>query len=169
LGVIGPGEALKSVKEQLRRIPNKGIDYGVLRYLGEDTILREPLSLCHAEVSFNYLGQFDRILPEPSLFRLTRESAGPEHSPYGRRRYLLEIEGSISGEQLYVNWTYSENLHQRSVIESLARGFIQALQNLIAHCQTAEAGGYTPSDFPEAGLEQEELDDLLTQLNEQVN
>ncbi len=168
-GVIGPGEALKSVKEQLRRIPNKGIDYGVLRYLGEDTILREPLSLCHAEVSFNYLGQFDRILPEPSLFRLTRESAGPEHSPYGRRRYLLEIEGSISGEQLYVNWTYSENLHQRSVIESLARGFIQALQNLIAHCQAAEAGGYTPSDFPEAGLEQEELDDLLTQLNEQVN
>jgi NRPS condensation-like uncharacterized protein len=31
-----PGEALKLVKEQLRRIPNRGIGYGVLRYLRQD-------------------------------------------------------------------------------------------------------------------------------------
>ena len=29
----GPGETLKSIKEQLRRVPNRGIGYGLLRYL----------------------------------------------------------------------------------------------------------------------------------------
>jgi amino acid adenylation domain-containing protein/non-ribosomal peptide synthase protein (TIGR01720 family) len=163
-----PGDALKSIKEQLRGIPNKGIGYGILRYLAEDTIREELRSRQPAEISFNYLGQFDRVLPEPSLFRPTREPYGPEHSPYGQRRYLLEIEGGVSGEQLWVNWTYSENLHQRGDIEVLAHGFIEALRGIIAHCQTPGAGGYTPSDFPEAGLAQEELDALLAQLDEGI-
>ena len=35
----GPGETLKSVKEQLRRVPNRGIGYGLLRYLrGDETV-----------------------------------------------------------------------------------------------------------------------------------
>ncbi|HEV7516954.1 MAG TPA: condensation domain-containing protein, partial [Thermoanaerobaculia bacterium] len=29
-----PGEALKAIKEQLRALPNRGLDYGVLRYMG---------------------------------------------------------------------------------------------------------------------------------------
>ena len=166
--IFTPGDALKSVKEQLRAIPNKGIGYAILRYLADDAIRRKLLSRPAAEISFNYLGQFDRILPEPALFRLTHEPSGPEHSPYSQRRYLLDIEGGISEEQLWVNWTYSENLHQRGDIEALARGFVKALQSIIAHCQTPDAGGYTPSDFPEAGLAQEELDALLAQLDEGV-
>src|SRR5262249_12293204 len=35
-GTSHPGEALKTIKEQLRRIPNRGIGYGLLRYLRED-------------------------------------------------------------------------------------------------------------------------------------
>ena len=31
----GPGDALKSIKEQLRAIPNRGVGYGILRYLAE--------------------------------------------------------------------------------------------------------------------------------------
>ncbi|MBN2391914.1 MAG: non-ribosomal peptide synthetase, partial [Anaerolineae bacterium] len=165
---LAPGNALKSIKEQLRRIPNKGIGYGILRYLAEASIQQQLRTRPPAEISFNYLGQFDRILPEPSLFTPTREPTGPEHSPYGQRRYLLDIEGGVNGEQLWVNWTYSENLHRRNDIETLARGFVEALQGIIAHCRTPSAGGYTPADFPEAGLAQEELDALLAQLDEGI-
>src|SRR6185312_2598708 len=51
------GAALKAVKEQVRRIPQRGIGYGVLRYLGEEVgaKLKEQEE---AELSFNYLGQF---------------------------------------------------------------------------------------------------------------
>ncbi len=38
-----PGETLKSVKEQLRRIPNRGIGYGILRYLNKDTAIGKKL------------------------------------------------------------------------------------------------------------------------------
>jgi non-ribosomal peptide synthase protein (TIGR01720 family) len=68
--------------------------------------------------------------------------------------------------QLQLNWTYSENVHRRATIEKLAQEFIKALQTLVAHCQSPEAGGYTPSDFPEADLSQVELDDLLAKLSD---
>ena len=56
----GIGLAVKSVKEQLRRIPNRGIGYGVLRYLSENPEITKQLKgFPQAEVSFNYLGQLD--------------------------------------------------------------------------------------------------------------
>ena len=42
-GTAGPGEVLKSTKEQLRRIPQRGIGYGILRYLRGDESLAARL------------------------------------------------------------------------------------------------------------------------------
>ena len=39
----GPGQALQAVKEQLRAVPNRGIGYGLLRYLSGDEELRQRL------------------------------------------------------------------------------------------------------------------------------
>src|SRR6185295_6301773 len=50
-------EALKTVKEQLRAIPNRGIGYGLLRYLRNDEQTRS-LRTTPSLLSFNYLGQF---------------------------------------------------------------------------------------------------------------
>ena len=55
-GVEGVGEELREVKEQMRRIPRKGIGYGMKRYLGGG--IEEEQA---AEVSFNYLGQLDQV------------------------------------------------------------------------------------------------------------
>jgi hypothetical protein len=41
------------------------------------------------------------------------------------------------------------------------------LRALIAHCQLREAGGYTPSDFPLAEVEQDQLNTIFTQLDEE--
>jgi non-ribosomal peptide synthase protein (TIGR01720 family) len=43
-------------------------------------------------------------------------------------------------------------------VERLAQGFLEALEALIVHCQSPEAGGYTLSDFPLVQLGQDELD-----------
>jgi amino acid adenylation domain-containing protein/non-ribosomal peptide synthase protein (TIGR01720 family) len=154
-----PGESLKSVKEQLRAIPNRGLGYGLLRYLSGDKEITAALQrLPQAEVSFNYLGQLDQALPADSPFRPARESGGQVHSLRGSRKHLLDVRGSIAGGQLHLVWTYSEKAHRRSTIEHLARSFVEALRSLIAHCQAPEAGGYTPSDFPLAQLDQEALD-----------
>jgi len=162
-----PGEAIKAIKEQLRSIPNRGIGYGVLRYLSADKSVAAQLqTLPQAEVRFNYLGQFDRVLPESSLFQLVKQFPDTSRSPRSTRRYLLDINGLVLGGQLQLEWTYSEQIHQRSTIARLAQAYIEALRSLITHCQSPEAGGYTPSDFQKAKLSQKDLNHLLTQINQ---
>jgi len=141
-------EAIKPIKEQLRAIPNRGIGYGVLRYLSGDGEITSPLSsLPQAEVSFNYLGQFDWGMQSDYFIKLASESVGSEHSQLGQRSHLLEINGLVVENQLQLEWTYSENFHQRPTIESLAQDFAASLQMLIAHCLSADAGDYTPDVF----------------------
>ncbi len=160
-----PGELLKSVKEQLRRIPNRGIGYGLLRYLSQDPEVSEKLrTLPRAEVSFNYLGQLDQVLPAGSPFAPARSSSGPVHSPRGSRYHLLEISGRSFGGCLQLSWRYSENLHRRSTIERLAESFLEALRAIIVHCQSPEVGGYTPSDFSLAQLDQHELERVFDEV-----
>jgi non-ribosomal peptide synthase protein (TIGR01720 family) len=157
---------LKSIKEQLRHIPNRGLGYGLLLYCSGDVASAAKLrGLPQAEVSFNYLGQFDQILQETTLWIWAKAPSGPAHSPQGSRRYLLEVNGRITGSHLQLDWTYSENLHRRATIERLAQGFLVALRSLILHCQSPEAGGYTPSDFPDVELSQEGLEKILGAIN----
>ncbi|MDQ1592735.1 MAG: hypothetical protein QOG71_3362 [Pyrinomonadaceae bacterium] len=165
------GAALRSIKEQLRAIPARGIGYGLLRYLCASESAQAEIERLRAatlpEVSFNYLGQFDQVLPQSAPFALARESGGRLSSPAGRRRHLLEITGSVIGNQLRLDWTYSENIHRRETVERLAQSFNAELRALVAHCLTPEAGGYTPSDFPLAALGQEQLDNVFARLDEE--
>ncbi|MBW4497711.1 MAG: amino acid adenylation domain-containing protein [Oscillatoria princeps RMCB-10] len=156
------GETLKSIKEQLRAVPNRGIGYGLLRFLSEDAEVAEKLqALPTAEVSFNYLGQFDWGMLKDSLFKPAKESVGSAHSLQEHRSHLLDVNGLVAEGQLQLDWTYSANYHQRATIEELAREYIEALRSLIAHCQSPDAGGYTPSDFPLAKLDRPKLQRLL--------
>jgi amino acid adenylation domain-containing protein/non-ribosomal peptide synthase protein (TIGR01720 family) len=159
----GPGETLKLVKEQLRGIPNRGIGYGELRYLSAESTRAALRTFPAAEVSFNYLGQLDQTMAQAELFRPAQESNGPAQSLGGLRSHLLEIDSFIIGNQLHVEWTYSDGLHERATIRRLAESYLAALRTLIDHCRSPEAGGYTPSDFPLAGLDQSTLDRLLKQ------
>jgi non-ribosomal peptide synthase protein (TIGR01720 family) len=156
------GKALKTIKEQLRNIPNRGINYGVLSYLSNDERLQ---SLPQAEVKFNYLGQFDQVLSESSIFRPAQESTGSMQSQQGIRNCLLEVNGLIVGGQLRLDWTYSKALHQQATVEKLAQWFIGALRSLIVHCQSPNAGGFTPSDFPQMQFSQQELNQLMAELS----
>ncbi|HEY0602462.1 MAG TPA: amino acid adenylation domain-containing protein [Herpetosiphonaceae bacterium] len=160
---IEPAAALVAVKEQLRRIPNHGIGYGVLRYLGDDNPSVQRLrELPRPEISFNDLGQFDQVLPE-QVFGLAAEMVDPSSGLWSPG-YLLEIQGGVVGGQLRLAWKYNPSQHRRATIERLAQDFRAALRDLIAHCQSPDAGGYTPSDFPLANLNQQALDTILAQV-----
>jgi len=154
-----PGETLKSVKEQLRRVPNRGIGYGLLRYLrGDETVSSELEKLPRAEVSFNYLGQLDQIFrDDTSSFALTNDAAGKSRSELGRRKYLIDIDGGVRDGRLQMEWVYSEELHARQTIEVVAENFNRKLRRLIEHCVLREVREYTPSDFPLVNLNERQL------------
>jgi non-ribosomal peptide synthase protein (TIGR01720 family) len=159
-------ETLKRVKEHLRAIPQRGLGYGLLKYLQANAELRARLQEgAAAEVSFNYLGQFDQSISGASLFRLASESSGEVYSPRARRSYLLEINGIVVRGQLQLGWTYSEQLHKRETIERLAQTFIAALRGLMQHCLTQKTASFTPSDFAEFKWSQSHLDDITASID----
>ena len=51
------GRALKTIKEQLRAVPGKGLGYGLLRYLNGETAAQLG-GLPVPQLGFNYLGRF---------------------------------------------------------------------------------------------------------------
>lgn len=161
-------DALKMIKEELlQQIPNRGIGYGLLRYLSRNAeIVAKLQALPQAEVSFNYLGQFDQVLTESSLFGVAKESVGPMISPLGTRSNLLYIGASIFQAQLHIDFNYSKNLHQKSTIEALAQGFLEALRSIITHCQSSQLGRYTPADFPKTKLSQKDLDKVIDRISQ---
>ena len=160
-----PGECLKSVKEQLRQIPNRGVDYGIGYYLNPDLTIQSRLrSYPKPEISFNYLGQFTRPQIGSVDWKFSKEASGSIHSPLGQRCHLIAINGLVVDGKLEMEWQYSENFHQKTTIENLANAYQESLEILINHCLSGD-GGYTPSDFPDADLNQAELDELLLELD----
>jgi non-ribosomal peptide synthase protein (TIGR01720 family) len=138
----------------------------MLRYLsGDENVAAQLRSAPQPEIIFNYLGQFD-YGGAGSAFVTVEGSTGPVHSPRARRSHLLSINGLVADGRLRLHWCYSEAVHRRSTVERLAQNFIEALRSLICHCTSSDTGGYTPSDFVGAGLDQQELDNLIAEIGE---
>ncbi|HSF38816.1 MAG TPA: non-ribosomal peptide synthase/polyketide synthase [Thermoanaerobaculia bacterium] len=158
-GLRGPGELVRSVKEQMRRIPGRGLGHGLLLHASGDPEIAAALrALPRAQVVFNYLGQTDQVLSEDGPFAAAAESAGPAMAPSAPRPHLLELVSRIDDGRFTGSLRYSRSVHDPATVEALAAGFLRHLRGLIEHCLSPEAGGYTPSDFPLAALSQEALD-----------
>src|SRR5207248_8211530 len=82
-------------------------------------------------------------------------------SPRAQRSARLEINAVVAAGQLSVDFTYSERQYRRETIETIAARYVATLRAILSHCTSAEAGGYTPSDFPLAKLDQASLDRWL--------
>ncbi|WP_240338559.1 condensation domain-containing protein, partial [Pseudomonas cichorii] len=155
------GASICGIKEQLRAVPNKGVGYGVLRYLGDAGFGHELAALPQAQVTFNYLGQFDGSFNERdgALFVPSADSCGHALSEDGPLSNGLSINGQVFNGQLQLDWAFSAEVYQASTIEALAHQYEQALTAVIEHCLNGQQG-VTPSDFPLAALTQVQLDRL---------
>lgn len=153
------GRRIKRVKEELRQIPNKGIGYGVLRYLGEveDRGWKE-----HPEISFNYLGQFDQDLENSGLSSSVYSSGDSESQRHGRS-YVLDINGMITDGCLTFGIGYSSKQYEAATMEQLGERLHGHLSNLIEHCVSQEKSELTPSDVTLQGIGMEELEQLVEQ------
>ncbi|MBW4677259.1 MAG: KR domain-containing protein [Desmonostoc geniculatum HA4340-LM1] len=162
-----PGNALIAIKEYLRGIPNSGIGYGILKYfINEQDIQSKLQTFPQPEVSFNYFGQDDQIISDWSLFGLAQNFQDFKYKTPKNQVYLLQINAIVVNKELQLHWTYSPSVHCRETIEKLGDRFIESLQSLIIYCQSVEAEKYTPSDFPRAKLNQQQLDNLLFKINQ---
>lgn len=158
----GLGGTLKSVKEQLRRVQGKGISYLMYSYWKPDT--GKDIQLQHAspaEVIFNYLGQLDQIFGEKASFQPAMEYMGAAVSPLSKRPAKLGVNCHVIEGRLQIHFDYSLNLYYEDSIGQLAGLFKEVLLEIIEHCRSAEAGGFTPSDFPRLQISDQDFNKLL--------
>jgi amino acid adenylation domain-containing protein/non-ribosomal peptide synthase protein (TIGR01720 family) len=149
------GETLKSVKEQLRAVPHRGLSYEALRYLSARRALPDiPLP----QVCFNYHGQWDVTEDVDGLIRGGCGELGQDVAPGSIRPHLLDITGVVEDGRLQIDWEYSTEVHDEATVGRLAERMTAALEEIIEHCGRSDAGGRTPSDFPLARLTQAQVD-----------
>ncbi|GHO70186.1 hypothetical protein KSC_090780 [Ktedonobacter sp. SOSP1-52] len=125
-------DALLRLQEKLRRLPQKGFNYGALRYLSADPSLKRRFSaLPRADILLNYVGQIDQMIASANLFTAIYPSSEFDRSPMDRRPYLFEIISGIRDGKFYIDWKYSSQAHSPSTIERLASDFMQAVRTLM--------------------------------------
>ncbi|MBV8695972.1 MAG: amino acid adenylation domain-containing protein, partial [Ktedonobacteraceae bacterium] len=162
-------EALRTTKAMLRQLPQRGIGYGLLRYLHPDTTVRNSLrGRYEPQASLNYLGQFDQVMGSDALFPLASEPSGMAHGPENQRIHQLYVLAMIVGDQLQISWQYSAQLHRAETIQQLTRYYLTRLRQLISSSQQVTSRGafpYIPDDFPLLHISQSSLDHLLHQIS----
>ncbi|WND83122.1 non-ribosomal peptide synthase/polyketide synthase [Lysobacter capsici] len=155
--------ALKRVKEQLRRLPDNGIGYSLLRYLdehGREALAAQP----SRQIGFNYLGRLQAV-----------EEAGDDDHPLDAPRseaphgddatwplwHLLGLDAvtidHASGPMLHATWNWAGELFDEAAIHALAQRWFELLR-CIAERATHAKPGFTPSDLPLVKLDQAQIE-----------
>ncbi|MEU4341616.1 amino acid adenylation domain-containing protein [Nocardia sp. NPDC023852] len=153
-GGAAAGAAIKATKEQLRALPDKGVGFGMLRYLdpeGAAALADAPTP----QLSFNYLG---------------RATTGGDTAPWRQRRFVatqddraplaavVDVTAVLTDSGLDVTWAYASRLLDEADLAELAALWTQALGAIAAHAGSAGSGGRTPSDFDLVAVTQEQVD-----------
>jgi amino acid adenylation domain-containing protein/non-ribosomal peptide synthase protein (TIGR01720 family) len=158
-GVIG--RALKQIKDQLRAVPSRGLDYGILRYLSDESGA-QLAALAGPQISFNYLGRFTTQEGVDWLPIGADAGFSGGADPEMPLLHLLEIDAVASdgpdGPQLTAYFSWAKNHLDESSVQKLAWYWQSCLEALVAHSRERGAGGHSTSDFPLVPLSLEQIE-----------
>ncbi len=146
-------EALKRVKETLRAVPSGGLGWGLLRHL--DPVAGPRLAaLATPDVGFNYLGRFTGGDVSGGQWLETAENA----VPLGHTLQVDALAHPVDGElRLETTFSYAPGVLTGDEVRDLAARWQRELTALAEHGTRTGVTVLTPSDFPLAGLTQDQL------------
>ncbi|GFM76985.1 hypothetical protein PSCICM_28040 [Pseudomonas cichorii] len=149
-----------AAKEALRRVPEQGIGYGLLRLDPANELKAASL------LTFNYLGRVDQWLGASRLWRLARPICPGMRADDTRRTHWLDVTVLENEGRLHIEWRYAPHVHDQALVNGLAQQFVQQIGALLEHCLSPAAGRATASDFADSGLSDDEFLGLLEQLEQ---
>jgi len=149
-------ENIKLVKEQIRKLPGKGLGFGLLKYYS-----RFALSNSQKPIRFNYLGDFGSMY-ENEYFKCTYEASGNECSNLNHMTSLLDINAMIMEKVLKLSVTYSKNKFYEETIKAIAARFKGHLKAIIDFCCGKSSKEFTPSDFDMVKVSEDDIESLFT-------
>jgi len=163
----GPREALARVDQALDPVPLRGIGYGLLRQGLAGAEFAEALSQQpQAEISFNYLGQFNAVSGASAAVEMAPEPTGDARDPSGLRQHVLEVSGQIASGALEMELLYSSHLHDAQEIARLGALFTGHLRALIAYGANGEIDTLSAFQFETVDLDDDDLATILDQMGD---
>lgn len=151
---------IKLIKESIRKIPNKGIDYGILKYLRQNK--HEDLYLqLRPQISFNYLGQIGEEAEYGDLFRVESTYSIYDVSPQMERVHSIEIIAAVVSGKFNFRVSYNKRQYNDETIANFTMGFENNLRKIIDHCLHKDIAELTPSDMANSVITIEELDKIV--------
>jgi amino acid adenylation domain-containing protein/non-ribosomal peptide synthase protein (TIGR01720 family) len=151
------------VKESIRRVPHKGMGYGILTYLTAEEHKSEIGIKLEPQISFRYrhpLQLESGAEQKQEFFETAEELTGHGASPEAQREYELEVFGSIKNKRMEISISYSKAQYKSETIQKLLNRWEALLNDLISYCTSREKKELTPSDFTYRQLSIEELERL---------
>ncbi len=149
-------ENVKKIKEELSGTPNKGMDYGLIKYLSSGTS-KSQIEVNHPQINFNYLGAFDNELNEDN-FTYANISVGETMSPKARRPYSIEVITKIVQSELEININYSNKQFNEKFMLSIIHDF---KDNIIRMLQIDEKETeLAVNDFILKNINSDKIDEL---------
>lgn len=150
---------IKSVKEQLRGIPRKGVSFGILQYLVSDkhhSLTRFDLP----NICFNYMGQWGTLKHSENIFLIDshiNNAVGSKNS----LPFQLSINCQILNGVMQIDWQYDASSYQEIIVSELADSLLVNLKKIIDHCISVKQYVHTASDFPLSSLTQETFEQVF--------
>ncbi len=136
------GRAIKAVKEQLRAVPDRGVGYGLLRYLNADTA-EQLARLPEGQIGFNYLGRFSGgDMPEQASGWMPvadLEDVSARFDADMPIAHALDVNAVVtdtdSGPVLSASFSYASGVLAREQAQELADLWVDALTGLARHAE----------------------------------
>jgi amino acid adenylation domain-containing protein/non-ribosomal peptide synthase protein (TIGR01720 family) len=155
-------ETIITTKEMLRRVPNHGMSYGVLKYISQS------VDAVEVNLSFNYLGEITEGREEnKGLIAMSEYWVGEERSGENDLGIPIMIDGQISNGQLAFMFTYDSGKFEKDYIRLLADEYENTLKEVVRYCTSSKEKIKTASDFDKVKLSQKtfsKIESLLSQI-----
>ncbi|MBU2985626.1 amino acid adenylation domain-containing protein [Saccharophagus degradans] len=151
---------IKDVKEGIRKVPDKGRDFGVQTYLSKtlskDT--KAQLNSIQPQIGFNFLGnntmQNEEVTPLSRLITCSADTPQP---------LLLDLVVSTVNGNLQVETLFDSDRLEEAQVESFFQCFVTSLTKINNHCLDRAGTEKTASDFSGV-IDQSELEDIFDDL-----
>ena len=156
---------VKEVKENLRQCPNKGVGYGILKYLTWEENKPGIEFKLNPQLRFNYWGDPDQYAADAAQqsFKIAEERRGNALDLKGHGGYDFDISGIIVNKQLVVSITCNKKQYKPGTIEVLLDHYKRELSHIVSYCSGLKEKELTPSDLTYKKLSINRLDRLKEQ------
>lgn len=154
-----PAAVLKNTKETHRRYCKNAASFAIARHFAPSGagVTDWP----GAALFFAFQGGAAEPKAPSLLSPVENRSPAVGHHP----PFDLTLNATVEGDALHLSLLHDPARYSAEAASAFLTSLQRALEEVATHCAAQTGGSFTPSDFPEADLNQSELDDFLNALD----